>query len=90
LDATGSPIREVSLPGRNGKDDIYVAPSADGRGLVAARRQTVYQLDANTLEIRRALAFPIKALIHSIAYSADGLTAAFGTGKRQFVIWDLQ
>lgn len=87
--ASGKEIRRLAVPGRN-SDDTHVALSGDGSKLVAARRQTVYEIDVTTMRVVRALDFPLKSLIHSVAYSPDGLTAAFGTGKRQFVIWDLE
>lgn len=85
----GQEICRLAVPGRN-SDDTHVALSGDGSKLVAARRQTVYEIDVATMRVVRALDFPLKALIHSVAYSPDGLTAAFGTGKRRFVLWDLE
>ena len=85
---------------RSGNDRLQDACSAqislsgDGRFAAVTRRavtaadsKSAFQLRADTLEVVRELTFPLAGDLHCVAYA---LTAAVGTGKGQFAIWDVE
>jgi WD40 repeat protein len=79
-------VQEVKPKGGGGGAVL----SPDGRGMLVLRAKSLLQLDAATFEVVRELTFPLVGDLHSLAYAPDGLTAAVGTGKGQFAIWDVE
>lgn len=78
----------VGAVGPKGVGGAVLSP--DGRGMLVLRAKSALQLDATTFEVVRELTFPVVGDLHAVAYAPDGLTAAVGTGKGQFAIWDVE